>query len=281
MRAKRILNNNAIVTNDNQNKEIIVTGKGMAFGLRNGDIIDETRIDKIFSLRDSNEASLLKELISEVSEECMEMTQEFVQYAKEQLGKKLHDSIYITLADHLNTMIERAKHHAYIKNAILWDVKQLYRDEFVISQKIVREINKRIGSIYDDDEAASIALHFVNAQLELDFSSTMKITKIIAEILNIVKYFFRITYDEESLSYYRFIVHLRFFAQRLFTDTTYNDTNDMEFLNHVQNNYSEAYHCAQLVKKYVFDNYQYTFLDEECVYLTIHIAKVVKDSNML
>lgn len=274
-----------IVTRNDQNEEIIVMGKGLAFGLKNGDEINESRIDKIFSLSDSSEASRFKALIAEVPEECMKMTEEFIDYAKEQLGKKMHDSIYITLTDHINAMAERAKVHAYIKNTMLWDIKRLYRDEFAISLKIVEAINERIGSAYDENEAARIALHFVNAQLEVDFSSTldttMQITKIVSEILNIVKYNFRITYNEDSLSYYRFVTHLRFFAQRIFSETTYDDTNDIELLHHIQNKHSEAYHCAQLVKKYVFDNYQYPIADEENMYLTIHIVKLVKDSNKL
>lgn len=281
MRVKKKLNNNVIVTKNNQNKEVIVMGKGIAFGLKIGDVIDESRIDKFFALSTSGEVSRLKKLISEISEEYMEMTEEFVDYAREKLGKKLRDSIYITLADHINTMIERAKLHAYIKNTMLWDIKRLYRDEFAVSQYIVEKINERIGSVFDDNEAASITLHFVNAQLEIDFSATVKSTKVISEILNIVKYNFKITYDEDSISYYRFIVHLRFFAQRLFSETTYSDSNDIDFLNHIQSKYNEAYYCSRQIKKYIFENYQYSFSDEESMYLTIHIVKVVGDSKKL
>jgi len=281
MKVKKILNNNVIVTNDSELKEVIVMGKGLAFGLRSGDDIDESRIDKIFSLKNSQETSKFSKLLAEVPLECLEITEQIVDYAKEELGKKLHNSIYITLTDHINTMIERAKLHAYIKNTMLWDVKRLYRNEFAVARRVVDEINDRIGSVFDDNEAASIALHFVNAELEMDFTATMNITKVITEILNIIKYNFRITYDEDSLSYYRFIIHLRFFAQRLFSETTYDDTYDLDFLQHIGNKYSESYHCAQLVKKYVFNAYQYNFSDEECMYLTIHIEKVIQDSNKL
>ena len=35
------------------------------------------------------------------------------------------------------------------------------------------------------------------------------------EILKMVKYHFNIEFDEESINYYRFITHLKFFTQRL------------------------------------------------------------------
>lgn len=39
----------------------------------------------------------------------------------------------------------------------------------------------------------------------------VNITKVMQEILSIVKYHFHIDFDEESLHYYRFITHLKFF----------------------------------------------------------------------
>lgn len=279
MKVKKILNNNVILTDNEQNKEIIVMGKGLAFGLKVGDPVDESRINKVFSLKNNHETSRFQQLISEVPEECMEMTEEFVDYAKLKLGKKLHDSIYITLTDHINTMFERAEFNAYVKNTMLWDIKHLYRHEFEISREIIKKINEKIGSVYDDNEAATIAFHFVNAQMNTDFSSAVKITKVISEILNIVKYYFRITYDEESFSYYRFIVHIRFFALRMFSNKTYSELNNTVFLDHVQTEFSEAYNCAKLIRKFIYDNYQYSFSNEEITYIIIHITKLVGESK--
>jgi len=281
MKVKKILNNNVIITHNEQNKEMIVMGKGLAFGLKQGDEINEKRIDKIFSLGNSNEISRFKQLLAEVPEEYLEMAEKIIDYAKERLGKKLHNSIYITLTDHINTMIERAKVHAYLQNTMLWDIKHLYPDEFAVAGEVVEKINKEIGTCYDDNEVASIALHFVNAQTELDFSSTLNITKVISEILNIVKYHFRIAYNEDSLSYYRFIVHLRSFAQRLFSGTTYGDINDIELLQHIRTKYEESYRCAKLVENYIYQTYRYHLQSEERMYLTIHIEKVVKDSQKI
>lgn len=64
-----------------------------------------------------------------------------------------------------------------------------------------------------------IALHLVNAELNEEMPNMVNITKIMNDILNIVKRHFRLEYDEESLAYYRFITHLKFFAQRLINGT--------------------------------------------------------------
>lgn len=44
---------------------------------------------------------------------------------------------------------------------------------------------------------------------------TMKLTKIVGDIVNIVRNFFGVDFDEESISYNRFITHIQFFAQRV------------------------------------------------------------------
>ncbi|WP_249652289.1 PRD domain-containing protein, partial [Lysinibacillus sp. D4A1_S13] len=67
-----------------------------------------------------------------------------------------------------------------------------------------------------EDEGGFIALHIVNAELNEEMPNTINITKVMQEILGIVKYHLKIDFNEESLHYYRFVTHLKFFAQRLF-----------------------------------------------------------------
>lgn len=276
MRAKKILNNNVVLTIDDSGKELVVMGKGLCYGLKTGDYISDYKIEKVFSLRTKEEASRFAKLMEEIPIECLEISEKIVNHAIEVLGKKLHNSIYITLTDHINTMIERAKLGAYIQNSMLWDIKHLYRNEFVEAQHAIELINETFKSKYDDNEAATIALHFVNAELEMDFSQTINITKVVTEILGIVKYNLRIVYDEDSLAYYRFVVHLRFFSQRLVLGNTYDNSGDPELLDHIKIRYADSFECAQLVKKFVQEKYGYFFQDEELLYLTIHIQNVLK-----
>ena len=61
-----------------------------------------------------------------------------------------------------------------------------------------------------EDEAGFIALHIVNAELNEEMPNIINITKVMQEILSIVKYHFKIDFNEESLHYYRFVTHLKF-----------------------------------------------------------------------
>lgn len=46
MRLKKAFNNNALLALDDNDEEVIVMGKGIAFGKKSGDLIDESLIQK-------------------------------------------------------------------------------------------------------------------------------------------------------------------------------------------------------------------------------------------
>ena len=278
---KQMLNNNVVISENEKGQEVVVMGRGLAFGVKKGDIIPQEKIEKIFIQgKDYNSDHFVK-LISEIDLENFEFIEGLINYVKSKLGKKLNNSIYITLTDHINTLLERAELNAYVKNTMLWDIKRLYKEEFELSMEIVEQINSKLGSKFDDNEAASIAMHIINAELDTNMKTAMDITKVMTEILNIVKYNFRIVYEEDSLSYYRFVTHLRFFTQRIFNGNTYHEEDENELLEMVKVKYKDMYNCSLKIKKFLMDEYNYELEDEECLYLTIHIAKVVRESKSL
>ncbi len=196
---KQILNNNVVISENDKNEEIVVMGRGLAFGAKKGQVIPEDRIQKVFTDEKNCDFSHFTKLLSEIDLVNFEFIENLINYVKSTLGKKLNNSIYITLTDHINTLLERAATNAYVKNTMLWDIKRIYRDEFKIARDVVCRINERLGSNFDDNEAASITMHIVNAELETNMKTAVDITKTMTDILNIVKYHFKIIYDEECL----------------------------------------------------------------------------------
>ena len=96
-----------------------------------------------------------------------------------------------------------------------------------------------------EDEAGFIALHLVNAQTENnDQSNLYELTKTMQDIINIVKYYFKTTFDEESVYFYRFTTHLRF-CFRMQNHSTHAEETDDELLEMVKIKYRNAYQCVQ------------------------------------
>ena len=77
------------------------------------------------------------------------------------------------------------------------------------------------------DEAASIALHFVIAEYYMGMSDTVNATTMIRECISIVEKELGIKLDELGLHCSRFITHLKFFAQRILNRLTYEDDNEV------------------------------------------------------
>ncbi|QDP41961.1 BglG family transcription antiterminator LicT [Radiobacillus deserti] len=275
MKIVKILNNNVIISKKDQ-EEVIVVGRGIAFNKRIGENIDKELIEKIFTLEDQDITKKFKTLIADIPVEYMELSEQIIEYAKQKLGKKLNDSIYISLTDHIHFAIERYNLNLPIRNGLLWETKNLYREEFEIGIEALNMICESFNIILPEDEAGFIALHIVNAQYDEDMSSTVDMTKVIQDVLTVVKYHYKIDFDEKSLNYHRFITHLKFFAHRLVKGEHYKNDPENELLQVIINKYPDAYECALKIKKFVEKQYRYELTDEETLYITIHVERVVK-----
>lgn len=275
MKIQKVLNNNVVTSLNENNEEIIVMGKGIAFNKKCNDIIVKSNIEKIFTLSNPSVNNKFIELISSIPLEYTVISEQIIAYAREVIGKKLNESIYISLTDHIYNAIQRQKSGIVVTNALTWETKRLYKEEYKVGLKALKIINKEFHITLPPDEAAFIALHIVNASLDEEMPILMNITRLIQEILNIVKYNFNIEFDEESLSYYRFVTHLKFFAQRLFNNKTTSDENENELFHLVKEKYTEASKCAMRVQKFILQKYQYNLTTDEMLYLIIHIQKLV------
>lgn len=275
MEIKRLLNNNAALTVDQSGAEIIVLGKGIAFQKKQGDTIEEEKVEKIFHLSNAEAFLRFQELVTEIPLSYMEVSDEIITMAKSQLGKKLNDSIYVSLSDHLYNSVKRFKEGITIKNALLWDIRRFYPIEYEVAMDALTIIQERFDLRLPEDEAGFIALHFVNAEDLESNQDSYQVTKIMQEISNIVRYYFQIEFDEESVYYYRFISHLKFFAQRLVSDKLHSGEQEEGLLDVVKVRFKNAFECVEKINQHIERNYQYGLTDEEKLYLTIHIHRVV------
>lgn len=277
MQIAKVLNNNVVVVLDEHRREQVVMGRGLAFQKRVGDSLDETKIEKIFALQSDELVGRLSELLSQIPLEVMTTCDRIIERARERLGR-LQESVYITLTDHCHFAIERQKKGVALRNVLLWDIKRLYPKEFALGQEARALIEKRLGVALAEDEAGFIALHLVTAQLNSEMPEVMHVTRVMQEILQLVKYQLRLEYNEESLSYQRFVTHLKFFAQRMLTRTVVED-DDAELHSAVKGNYAKAWKCAETVAVHLQKSYQRSLTTEEIMFLAIHIERVRKEGR--
>lgn len=274
MKIVRVLNNNVVISMDENNSDIIVMGSGIAFNKKRGDIIEESKIERIFTQDVQNMTNKFKNLIESIPIEYMELTEKIINYSKLRLGKDLADELYISLTDHIYFLIQRFRDGIVISNKLLFETKCLYKDEFNVASEVVQMINKEFDVVLPEDEVAFITLHFVNAELNGDMNNTVQITKVVNELLTIIRRSYKIEFDEDSLSYFRLLTHLKFFAQRMLSDTQNETKGENQLFNVVKEKYSNSFACVEKIYKFIYNNYRYKLSQDEMLYLTIHIEKI-------
>lgn len=273
---KRILTNNAVVIDDENQQEKIVCGKGIAFKKRPGMEIDEMSINQTFILEGGGEYSRFEQLLKDVPLEYLELSSEIINMAKLEFAKKFKDNVIITLSDHLYVAIKRCREGMTISNPLLWDIKNFYEIEYDIGLRALELIKNKFHIQLPNDEAGFIALHIVNVELDEDnMDHIFQVTKVIQEIMTIVKYHFHAEFDTSNVYYYRFITHLKFFALRLLKDNQFNEDEENELLDVVKDKYCTSYECVIKIKDFLEKKYNYTLQEDEIVYLTIHVHRVV------
>lgn len=280
MRVNKILNNNLVLSKNEDNEEIIVKGLGIGYHAKRGDKIDESLIEKIFYPKNHQNSIQMQQYLLSIPEEYFDFVQKFVDHVKEEAPNlRLNNSIYLSLSDHILGTVERFRNGISLKNVLLLDIQQLYKKGYEYGMKMVDEINRTFQTKLPVDEAGFIALHFVNAEEGQHNTDNYKIAMIVNQVQEIVKnYFSDITFNESSLYYQRFLTHLKYFAQRyLHKELQYDEDENLFQL--IQEQCREAYGCVKLIYLMMEEKYQYALSKEEMVYLSIHIQTNVDKSR--
>lgn len=274
VKVKKILNNNAVTALNHKGEEVVLMGLGLAFQKKSGDELENEKIERIFTLQNKEVSERLKGIINEISIESLSVADEIIKNAEKELGKKLDECVFLALADHINFAIARYNKGIAIKNPMRWEVRRFYKKEYEIALNALKLIEKRLKVSFEEDEAAHIALHIVNAELSVEMQEVVEITNMIEGILNVIKYHFKITFDEDSLNYYRLVTHLKFFAERILTSKGSDEQDDYLF-NLLKDKYNEAYECVSRIKTFIEKTYDFTISNEEMTFLIVHVQRIV------
>lgn len=216
MTVEKVINNNIVSAYDETGREVVVMGRGIGFGVRAGAVINKSKIEKVFRIKSQSVAEQFKELLANMPLEHAQISNDIISYAKSTLKLKLNQSIYVTLTDHINFAIERYQKGINLENALLWEIKRFYTQEYELGKYAVDLIRERLHVSLPEDEAGFIALHFVNAEYGTDIRDALHFPNQMKDILDIVTRELGIRLDEGSLHYERFITHVKFLLQRVY-----------------------------------------------------------------
>lgn len=274
----KIFNNNTVIVKDENGLEKILMGCGLGFKKKCGDVIEESKVDKVFVLSDPDVNNKFQEMMAYIPAEYIEFGESVIRYASDTLNKPFNDTIYISLINHIYTAVFQHQKGIFIKNGILWDIKRFYKEEYKIGLRVLDMIEEHFSSRLPDDEAGFIAIHLVEASMNENSKDMQNITEIMSAILNIVQYHFHVPFNEDSINYCRFITHLKFFAQRLVEGKIFTNDKQDDLLETIKIKYANSYQCVNKIGSYILSEYDYPISNDEKLYLTIHIQQVIYKS---
>lgn len=277
MLIKEILSDHAVLSLDEAGREVVLVGRGLAFHQNEGATVDEQKVQRRFIFENEETLARFKTITADIPLEYIFLSDRIIKYAQETYAKKLADTIYVTLTEHIYRVISRQSYGIQLKNALRWEIRHIYRDEYLIGKKAVALLQRQCMAELSEDEASFIALHFVNAELSGDISNIVEVTKLIQMILQLVRVNFKIEYNEESLNYSRLITHLKFLGQRIFSQKQHQSESDDDMFTMMSTRYLQVSECVRKIKSVLETDYGYTLTKDEQMYLIIHIVKVLKD----
>ena len=281
MKITRILNNNVFQALDG-GKELVVMGKGIAFGKKVNDEIEKLSADaRVYELNNSFASKYINSLLVEVPEKYWQFTYSIVQVIEKELNLKLGINFYFGLLDHIYVAIKRSRDNIKPPNIYMTEARYLYEQEFKLSVRIVGEMNKYFGVKLPDSESGFILMHIIDAISQSGNISDKDVDNIVDSITSNVDNEYSWEIDKKSVYYSRFLVHIKYLAQRIIMKKSSDNKDNFFFpiLSSLRKDFKRQYDVVNRISSIIQNKYKYIVSEEEKCYLLIHIVKITTNKG--
>ncbi|MBO1514501.1 glucose PTS transporter transcription antiterminator GlcT [Metabacillus bambusae] len=269
---KKSLNNNVLIARHNSYGEAVLIGKGIGFGKKQGDIIEDSGYEKMFVLTNQKEQEQYKMLLSDIDEDMLDVVQDAIQYISERVEQPLNEHIHISLTDHITFALKRLQQGMDLKNPFLVETKSLYPFEFQLAKEVIERINQRLNVQLPDGEIGFIALHIHSSISNKPLSEVNQYSQLISKLTDVIEESLKIVVDRESVNYLRLIRHLRYTIERVNSGETVAEPEKLAFL--LKKEYPLCYNTSWKMIKVMQQSLKKPVYDAEVVYLTMHLYRL-------
>ncbi len=273
MRIDKIINNNIVSVRDPQGIEMVAMGKGIGFGKRPGDEIDDKVVEKIFRLNNMDDKEYFKELLASLPLEHIRLSSDIISYAKESLGLVLNPNVYLTLTDHIGFILKKFHEGMVFNNALYDEVKLFYPLEYSVGRYALEMIEERTGCRLQEDEAASIALHLVNGEVGSAMRTTFTMIKMMREVMEWIEKQIPVP-SERTYPKERLIADLKQLCNRLVFEEPICGRKDEALYEFVRKHYQQEYQMIDEISEYLEKEYQCVMTEEEKIHLVLNIKRM-------
>lgn len=275
----KVLNNNVILATDLEtNQEMILVGKGIGFGKKDGKAISlsPSEVEKTFIGFNEATKKAYIQLIHQLDGNVMGVSEEIIALAESQLGP-LNEHIHVALTDHIGFAIDRIKEGLDLNNPFVHEIKILYPEEYQIGLQAAKIIKERLNVSISLSEVGFITLHIHSARQNKKVTDTMKDTRFLKEIIDMIQDELSIQLDNTELMYSRLVNHLKVSLFRL-KEQKY-ITNPL--LHNIKDQFKESYQIASKIGNHIQKSKGLEVTEAELGYLALHIERINETKKLI
>ena len=271
--AKTLNHNSFIGVEEENNREYLVMGKGIAFGKKTGQRVQPGDDARIYSLTEMTERGNVRTIVQGVSPLSLELASAVLDEAEKEFGK-IDRSIVFPMADHLDFAVRRIQNGEQISNPLTEDIKVLFYSEFKVAETLKTILRERLQIEIDDHEVGYVALHIHSAIGDEKVSVAMQTARAVRECIDMIEKATGKPIDVLSLSYNRLMNHMKYMVARASTGEKLN----LDMNEYMLDQYPQAYKVATDICKNLEGCIGHKLDETETGYLAMHIQRVYKDA---
>lgn len=271
MRAIQRINNNAAICEDGAGHQLIALGRGIGFG----EMPHEVPLEDVRRTFYGIDRKYLA-FIDEVDPDVLEFSAQFADVVTQQVSYELSPNLPITLADHIQFALKRAREHLVVPMPLAEDVEQAHPVEYRLAQMAVRGMRKTFNVRIDRHEAAGVALSIVNAAVAPSARGAAegkREERLFEHIVEAVEHEMGTTVDRRSFAFTRFTTHVRYLIDRVQKGAPIESENSGLY-SVLAEQYPRSTACARAIATEIEAAYGDPLTEEEIVYLIMHINRI-------
>lgn len=274
MKIQRIFNNNIVATVSPDGAEMIVTGPGIGYLKKIGDIIDNQKIEKRFRI-ENTQKNKFYQMLEKIPVEYFEISEAIFKKASKQFKAGLSSQVVIMLTDHIAFALEREKQGIKLPNLLLPEIKKMYHREYDVGIWAIKYIALKTGVSLPEDEAGFIAMHIINANNPEDSNAEFILT-FSKEVLEIIEQCIDLKSQDNEYDYSRLTQHLKYLGQRIFNKSNVKsqEASNENMINMMLQTNPKIKKCIEKICNFIYNHYDYTLDKQDQLYIIIHIFKI-------
>lgn len=274
MKIIKVFNNNIIAALSDLGQELILTGSGLGFQKKPGDLVEEQRIEKVYEVMEEGKERFYR-LLKDTPVELINATERIRQRAKDERGISMTLNALVGMIDHITYAVERKKNGIEIPNLMLHEIKSLYQEEFVLGMEGLDEIAKATGVRLSEHEAGYITMHIVNASLGENKESITRIFQFTNGVVSIIEDVFNLDFSDDEIAAARLNSHLKFLAKRILLKQPTTEDQVEEFYELFMRKNKRFKTVIKKISAFMTENFNHELTQQEAVYLMVHINKAI------